>query len=102
MTRIQTIGVARHPLQLYEAVAFFIVLIGVLRYWRKNHKLLQPGRIAGILITTISGIHFVIEFLNDLTRPLIKSIPFTMDQYICILILIFGVLLLLKSKTKTA
>jgi len=102
MTRIQTIGVARHPLQLYEAVAFLIVLIGILWYWSKNHKSLQQGRIAGILITTICGIHFMVEFLNDLTRPLIKSIPFTTDQYICILFLVFGPLLLLKSKTKTA
>lgn len=102
MTRIQTIGVARHPLQLYEAVAFFIALIGILWYWNRNHKLLPPGRIAGILITTISGIHFVIEFLNDLTRPLIKGIPFTTDQYISILFLVLGILLLVKSRTKTA
>jgi prolipoprotein diacylglyceryltransferase len=102
MTRIQTIGISRHPLQLYEAVAFLGLFIFIFWYWNKNHNQLQPGRIAALLITFIASIHFLIEFLNDLTRPLIKSIPFTTDQYLCIPILIFGFVLLVKSaKVKT-
>jgi len=103
MTRIQTIGLSRHPLQLYEVVAFLALLIGIALYWNKNHRLLQPGRIAGMLITAISSVHFMVEFLNDLSRPLIKGVPLTTDQYICIPLLIFGIILLLKSKkVKTA
>lgn len=103
MTRIQTIGLSRHPLQLYEVVAFLALLIGIAWYWNKDDRLLQPGRIAGMLITAISCVHFMVEFLNDLSRPLIKGVPLTTDQYICIPLLIFGITLLLKSKkVKTA
>jgi prolipoprotein diacylglyceryltransferase len=102
MTRIQTIGISRHPLQLYEAVAFLVLFIFIIGYWSKNYQQLQPGRIAALLITSIASIHFVVEFLNDLPRPLVKAIPFTTDQYLCIPILIFGIVLLLKSaKAKT-
>ncbi len=102
MTRIQTIGISRHPLQLYEAVAFLALFIFIIQYWNKNYRQLQPGRIAAILITSITSIHFLVEFLNDNTRPLSKTIPLTMDQYLCIPILIFGIVLLMKSaKAKT-
>ncbi len=102
MTRIQTIGISRHPLQLYEAIAFLVLFISIIWYWSKNYKQLQHGRIAALLITSIAIIHFLIEFLNDITRPLIKAIPFTTDQYLCIPILIFGIILFVKStKVKT-
>jgi phosphatidylglycerol---prolipoprotein diacylglyceryl transferase len=97
MTRIQTIGIARHPLQLYEAIAFLLIFIFIIRYWNKNHMQLQPGRIASLLIIFVSCFHFLIEFLNDMNRPLIKAIPFTMDQYLCIPLLIFGIVLWMKS-----
>ncbi len=97
MTRIQTIGLSRHPLQLYEAVAFLLLFMVLIRYWHKNYKQLQPGKIAGLLIAFIAVIHFIIEFLNQVTRPLIKAVPLTTDQYICIPLLIFGIVLLMKS-----
>ncbi len=97
MARIQTIGLARHPLQLYEGVIFLILIMVLLRYWNKHLKKLQSGRMAGLTIMSISGIHFMIEFMNVLTRPLIKSIPLTIDQYICIPIFLFGIALLITS-----
>lgn len=102
MTRIQTIGVARHPLQLYEAMVFTILLVGILWYWNKYHHQLPPGRISGILITAIGATHFMIEFLNDLSRPFMKAIPLTTDQYLSVLLFIFGMVLLLKSKRPQA
>jgi prolipoprotein diacylglyceryltransferase len=102
MTRIQTIGISCHPLQLYEAVAFLILFIFILWYWRKNHHQLQPGRMAGLLIISITGIHFLIEFLNTIPRPLIKAIPFTTDQYLCLPLLVYGIVLLMKlTKVQT-
>ena len=97
MARIQTIGLARHPLQLYEGVIFLILMIVLIRYWNKHLKKLPAGRIAGLVIMSISGIHFMNEFMNVLTRPLIKSVPLTIDQYICIPIFLFGTALLITS-----
>ena len=97
MARIQTIGLARHPLQLYEGVAFLILMLAMIRYWNKHLKELLAGRMAGLLIMSISVIHFIIEFMNVLTRPLIKSIPLTVDQYICFPIFLFGLALLIAS-----
>ena len=97
MARIQTIGLARHPLQLYEGVIFLILMIVLIRYWNKHLKKLPAGRIAGLVIMSISGIHFMNEFMNVLTRPLIKNVPLTIDQYICIPIFLFGMALLITS-----
>lgn len=101
MARIQTIGIARHPLQVYEAVAYLILFLILFRYWR-NRKQIPEGKMAGILLMSVSGIHFAIEFLNVISRPLIKSIPLTTDQYLCLPIFILGVLLLFLSRTKKA
>ncbi len=97
MTRIQTIGVARHPLQLYEAAAFLILFCVTFWYWQKKYRIMEPGGIAGILMVAIGTIHFCIEFLNVLTRPLMKGIPLTIDQYICIPIILFGIAILVLS-----
>ncbi len=97
MARIQTIGLARHPLQLYEGVVFLVLLIVLIWYWNEHLKKHQSGRMAGLVIMSISGIHFMIEFMNVLTRPLIKSVPLTVDQYLCIPIFLFGVVLLVTS-----
>lgn len=97
MARIQTIGLARHPLQLYEGAVFLILMIVLIRYWNKHLKKLQAGRMAGLLLMSISGIHFMIEFMNVLTRPLIKSVPLTIDQYISIPIFLVGVALVIAS-----
>jgi prolipoprotein diacylglyceryltransferase len=97
MARIQTIGLARHPLQLYEGVVFLILMLVMIRYWNKHLNKLEAGRMAGLLIMSISGIHFMIEFMNVLTRPLIKSVPLTIDQYGCIPIFLFGIAILITS-----
>jgi phosphatidylglycerol---prolipoprotein diacylglyceryl transferase len=103
MARIQTIGLARHPLQLYEGIAFLIIMVIAFTYWKKHYKKIQSGRMAGMLIMSISGIHFIIEFMNILTRSLIKSIPLTTDQYICIPIFLFALaLVIISSKAKKA
>lgn len=101
MARIQTIGLARHPLQLYEGMAFLMIIAVAFTYWKKHYKKLSSGKIAGILIMSITGIHFIIEFMNVVTRSLIKNIPLTIDQYISLPIFLVGLALLFISiKTK--
>jgi len=100
MARIQTIGIARHPLQLYEGIAFLILFIFMFLYLKNKNWELQEGRMAGIFIMAISGIHFLIEFLNVLTRPFIKSIPLTIDQYLCLPLFLLGAVILITSQKK--
>ncbi|MBL7871408.1 MAG: prolipoprotein diacylglyceryl transferase [Cyclobacteriaceae bacterium] len=100
MARIQTIGLARHPLQLYEGVLFLILTGTLIWYGNKHPKKHQEGRLASLLILSISGIHFFIEFMNVLPRPLIKSLPLTVDQYICLPIFLFGIVILITSYKK--
>ena len=97
MARIQTIGITRHPLQLYEGFAFIILLLAMILYWNKHLKNILAGRMAGLLIMSISGIHFLTEFMNVLPRPVIKSLPLTIDQYISLPIFLFGLVLSILS-----
>ena len=97
MARIQTIGITRHPLQLYEGFAFIILLLAMILYWNKHLKNIRAGRMAAVLIISVCSIHFTTEFLNVLTRPLIKSVPLTIDQYLCFPLFIFGLVLAILS-----
>lgn len=58
-------GIARHPVQLYEA--FFYLFLGfcVFLVWKKNIVQLGTGMMTGLLLTPLFVFRFFIEFLKE-------------------------------------
>lgn len=60
---------ARHPAQLYEAIAYFVFgLIGFWLYRRLRHKV-GTGYFFGYCLTTIFVFRFLVEFLKEVQEP---------------------------------
>lgn len=60
---------ARHPAQLYEAIAYLIIgLVGIMLYLRLPHKI-ATGYFFGYCLTTIFAFRFGVEFLKDVQEP---------------------------------
>jgi prolipoprotein diacylglyceryltransferase len=94
IARIQTIGIARHPVQLYEGLGFLILLLAVLWYRRKYGASLPSRKISGVLVMSIGGFSFFFQFLMDLTTPIIEYLPLTKTQYLAALVFLIGLFLM--------
>lgn len=88
----------KHPTQLYEAVSYLLLGIGLISlYWKKLDKLFR-GTFFGLFLTGCFGMRFLIEFIKEpqvgfeegmsLNMGQLLSIPFVLAG-ICILIYAF-------------
>lgn len=100
VARISTVGIARHPAQLYESlacVALFLLLFGIWRRYREN---LPQGRIFGIFLVWCFGLRFLFEFLKENQEAFEASLPLNMGQILSIPLMIAGIGVLIWSYRK--
>jgi phosphatidylglycerol---prolipoprotein diacylglyceryl transferase len=95
IARIQSIGIARHPIALYEGLVF--ILLFSLTFWFTVNSKSRVGFVSAILLIIGSVLHFALQFVSDFIIP-VESLPFTMDQYFSIPLLILGIAFLFYSK----
>lgn len=90
---------ARHPSQLYEMALEGILLMVVL--WWFASKPRKRGQVSALFLLGYGLGRFVVEFAREPDRFLgTLSLGMTMGQWLCIPMLIFGVLLWIGSKNK--
>jgi phosphatidylglycerol:prolipoprotein diacylglycerol transferase len=87
--------IALHPSQLYESGAEALIF-GFL-YWRfgKPHA---PGQIIGMYLVISSAIRFLIEFTRNHEQALPFGLPFSITQWIAIVLACAGAVLLVKVR----
>ena len=90
----------RHPSQLYEAffegILLFLILLSVIL---KNYSNRKFGYISGLFLLLYGIFRFSIEFVRepDSHIGLIFN-PFSMGQILCIPLIFFGILLIIKKR----
>jgi prolipoprotein diacylglyceryltransferase len=95
IARVQTVGIARHAVQIYEALTF--LLLFVIFYRRRNELMVRDA--AGIILFVFTTIHFVMEFLRD--GKFMKNFPLHTEQLITIPFIVAGLILIITArKTK--
>ncbi|MBM3178257.1 MAG: prolipoprotein diacylglyceryl transferase [Bacteroidetes bacterium] len=92
---VQTVGIARHPFQIYEAIVFLILLVVFLRSnWIKN-----APYASGLMLVLFSALHFGLDFLREAQN--LKWLPLHAEQLMLVPVVVLGILLLVKgSKPK--
>lgn len=96
-----TLGIARHPSQLYAAVlegllTFFFVQY---RFWKSDIAQKIPGRLAGEFLVVYSIARIIGEFFREPDAPLILGM--SRGQFYSIL-LIFSGIILMKTASQRA
>lgn len=89
---------ARHPAQLYEAIAYFIIFIIMILIYRHNKERVSTGFYFGFCIATIFTFRFFIEFLKEVQVDFEQGMTLDMGQLLSIPFAIAGIWLMLHSR----
>jgi phosphatidylglycerol:prolipoprotein diacylglycerol transferase len=87
------LGIPLHPTQLYEAFAEGIICLVLVRQLGRPHR---DGQIIGLYALLYGCVRFAVEFLreHDSSNPL--GGPFTLEQWISLLLAVAGVYLIVR------
>lgn len=82
--------VPRHPVQLYEAFAYFATFFLLLALW-KQRKIGCPGWITSLLFTTVFGSRIVFENFKAYQPAIIDQTMMSMGQWLSLPLLCIGI-----------
>lgn len=98
--RIDTLGIARHPAQLYESFSCVLLFLLLFSIWRKYKQNLPTGRLFGIFLIVCFGLRFLYEFLKENQVSFEDDLPLNMGQILSIPLVVAGVVILVWSYRK--
>jgi len=95
-----SLAVPRHPVQLYEALVYFALFIGMGSCWNKWFMLKSPGRLFGLFIAILFLSRFFLEFFKVEQSSLLSLSSFlTMGQYLSIPFIFIGIFFFFRRST---
>lgn len=104
--RIQTVGIARHPAQLYESIACIILALLLFSIWFRYKNDLPPGRLLGIFLIWCFGLRFLFEYLKEVQvsfeNDMLSNLGLNMGQILSIPLFLAGIVILVLSYRKKA
>lgn len=96
----ETLLVARHPAQLYEAIAYTCVFVFLLwLYFRKKGKI-PYGQFFGIFLILVFGFRFLVEFIKEGFIDSLADSPINMGQILSIPFVVLGIFFVVRSIMK--
>ncbi len=89
----------RHPVQLYEALAYFVVFFVLWRLTFKAKYLLHRGQLIGLFLILVFGFRLIAEaFKLEQSQLMADATSWTMGQFLSIPAILAGVGLLLRKR----
>lgn len=93
-------GIACHPTQIYEALAYFALFALLMwMYWKKNSEE-RPGLIFGVFLTWLFTARFIIEFIKNPQEDFERDMMLNMGQLLSIPFIIAGIALIIYSMSR--
>lgn len=92
--------IPRHPAQLYEALVYLLLFSLLTFIYKKYGEKLKPGFMMGLLMVTIFGTRFFIEFIKIPQESFEPILSLNMGQWLSIPFMIAGVMLVYFSRLK--
>lgn len=101
IAHITTLGIPRHPAQLYEALSCLVLFSLLFYQWRIKKSRLRPGTIFGLFLIIVFGLRTIYEFFkeSDIVCETILG-PLRTPQILSLPLVIIGVILLLYSANR--
>lgn len=90
----------RHPAQLYEAIAYAVILVLSLLIYRKHKNLVGTGFYFGFCLATIFIFRFFIEFCKEVQVDFEQGMALDMGQILSIPFAIVGVYFVIRGLRK--
>jgi phosphatidylglycerol---prolipoprotein diacylglyceryl transferase len=89
--------IPRHPTQLYESLAYFLIFIILLILYLKTRKKSFPGRLTGVAFITVFGARIGIELFKENQTGFESGWILNMGQLLSVPIVLAGFLILIFS-----
>ena len=93
-------SIPRHPVQLYEALGYFVLFYFLLRVWQTKKESIKTGLLSGLFFTILFTFRFFIEFFKESQGQLIENSSLQTGQLLSIPCIIIGITLLFYSRNK--
>ncbi len=90
----------RHPGQLYEALAYAVLLFIGLALYRKHPEKVGTGFFFGLCLTYIFTARFFIEYTKEVQEAFEASLPLDMGQLLSIPFIFIGVVCMVRAGKK--
>ena len=95
-------GLPRHPTQLYESIAYFLIFLILLIIYYKKKKDLNNGFLFGMFLVLVFTFRFFVEFVKENQSSFEAGMTLNMGQILSIPFVLIGFLFILRSiKTKS-
>ncbi len=89
--------IPRHPVQLYEALAYLIIFVLNLTLWYFKRDRLKPGTYVGIALVSGFTARFLLEFFKTSQTHMIDESVVSMGQYLSLPFVLVGLYFLLRK-----
>ena len=100
VAHIDTLGIVRHPAQLYEAFSCFVLYLLLSYYWKTKKGLLRPGETLGLFLVIVFGLRILYEIIKPGKVVLANElVTITTPQLLSFPLIIMGGLLLIYSRS---
>ncbi|WP_370980754.1 prolipoprotein diacylglyceryl transferase [Agaribacterium sp. ZY112] len=93
-------NLARHPAQLYEALAYLCIFILLLSLYHKSKIKEYSGAMLGLFLSLCFSARFLIEFIKEPQASYSLGIGLNTGQLLSLPFLIFGIFLFVKAIKK--
>jgi prolipoprotein diacylglyceryl transferase len=90
--------VPRHPVQLYEAIAYLLIFVLLWTAWHHSRLKETPGKILGMALVLGFTARFMMEFFKVSQTGMIDETTVSMGQYLSIPFILIGLCLIFRPK----
>lgn len=92
--------VPRHPVQLYEALAYIVIFVFCYRYYLQRAGKEKPGEFLGLVLVVVYTARFLLEFFKAKQSDVESTLALNMGHLLSIPFIIVGLFLLLRPVKK--
>ena len=93
-------AIPRHPVQLYEAVAYLLVLVVLRVAARQDAALARPGYLTGLFLSLVFGARAVIETWKTPQAAYETGYAITVGQWLSIPFVLLGAALVIRARLR--
>jgi len=92
--------VARHPAQLYEAVAYLLLFVLLTQVYHRTRTTKRPGFVFGLFLTLLFSIRILVEFVKIDQVGFEAGMLGNMGQWLSVPFVLIGLVLMARGMTR--
>lgn len=95
-------AVPRHPVQLYESLAYALVFVGLLLVYHRLKAKTPRGLLVGLFLVSIFTARFFLEFLKLPQSDYGQNLPLSVGQWLSVPFVVAGAICLWRARARRA